>query len=67
MLVADSDRFGDGQPTLALVDLQRGKPRLAGYLPSAAFPRQVAWAAASRPALVTDYGADQLEVLTLPR
>jgi len=74
IVVADSNRFATGgaRSSLAVVNVAAalaGKPALAGYLPAAGFPRQMALAPDGRTLLVTNFTSGQLEevnVASLP-
>ena len=62
MLVADSNRFGGGRSSLAVVDLT-GSPTLVGYVPAGAFPRQMTVEPGDREIDVTNYDSSQLEMV----
>jgi DNA-binding beta-propeller fold protein YncE len=62
MLVADSNRFGEGASSLAVLDLT-GKPALVGYLPAGGFPRQMTLEPNKQEILVTNYSSSQLEAV----
>jgi DNA-binding beta-propeller fold protein YncE len=74
IVVADSNRFATGgaRSSLAVVNVTAalaGRPALAGYLPAAGFPRQMALEPDGRTLLVTNFTSGQLEevnVASLP-
>ncbi len=62
LLVADSNRFGGGLGSLAVVDVA-GVPALVGYLAAGAFPRQMTLEPGGAALDVTNYNTSQLETV----
>jgi DNA-binding beta-propeller fold protein YncE len=72
IIVADSNRFGRRGATasLAVVGVPAalaGRPALLGYIRSGRFPRQLALEPGGRTLLVTNFGSDQVEAVSLAR
>jgi len=70
LVIADSDRFDipGEHPNLAVVDVADmlvGRPALLGYLPSGAFPRDIASGPGGQLLLVANYASNQLETVRL--
>ncbi len=70
LVIADSDRFDipGEHPNLAVVDVAdvlAGRPALLGYLPSGAFPRDIASGPGGQLLLVANFASNQLETVRL--
>jgi DNA-binding beta-propeller fold protein YncE len=64
MLIADSNRFGGGSSSLAVLNLT-GTPTLVGYLRAGGFPRQMTVEPGGEEIDVTNYASAQLETVPL--
>lgn len=64
MLVADSNRFGAGNSSLAVLDLTRSAT-LMGYVHAHGFPRQMTLEPGGREIDVTNYDSSELETVPL--
>ncbi len=64
LLVADSNRFGTGLGSLAVVNVA-GAPTLVGYVTAGGFPRQMTLEARGSAIDVTNYDTSQLETVPL--
>jgi DNA-binding beta-propeller fold protein YncE len=70
LVIADSDRFDipGEHASLAVVDIAdmlAGRPALLGYLPSGAFPRDIASGSGGQLLLVANHDSNQLETIRL--
>ncbi len=64
LVVADSNRFGTGVGSLAVVNLA-GVPALVGYVPAGAFPRQMTLEPGGTELDVTNFDSSQLETVPM--
>lgn len=65
LLVTDSNRFGTGNSSLAVLDLT-GSPALVGYVPAHGFPRQMTLEPGGQEIDVTNYDSSELETVPVP-